>query len=321
MRKFVDWMAFGAFMLLIWAMAPATLGGVTSYVIVDGRSMEPEYANGDLVVARARDHYAVGDIITYDAPTEVPYRVIHRIARLNDDGYITQGDNRDEVDGWTVPFEAVHGSSWLHIPYGGTAAMLLRQPAVLIGIFAGWMTLTFLTRREQRDDDGPEGATDQSDGSPADPPARGKQLANVALFGGMIALGLGGGFMVASAASLQVDAGVLQAFVERDIDIPVSDEHDEDARTDEPVEVDELVENEDASGTSGTEPLRDATALPDHPGDTATDGADHDDHAGLEDADPAEQDTPAETSASSGQNDDDDPDDQPDGDRDRPEDA
>ncbi|NTV39650.1 MAG: S26 family signal peptidase, partial [Demequinaceae bacterium] len=58
--------------LLIWAIVaidafylwPTQLQGSTSMVIVSGRSMEPTYFSGDLVIARKMDP-TVGDVIVY----------------------------------------------------------------------------------------------------------------------------------------------------------------------------------------------------------------------------------------------------------------
>lgn len=216
MRKLLDWTLFAAFVVGLWVLAaPATLGGATSFVIVDGRSMEPTYASGDLVVARRADVYEVGDVITYDAPVGATFRVVHRIAAVTDDGYITQGDNRDDPDRWTVPFAAVHGSSVLHLPHGGTVATALRQPPVLIGLAAGWATLVFLTRRDRRRERG--AVTDPPPSVPLSRPAR---LGTAALFAGTAAFGLGAGVLVANAAALSVDAGTLQVFAFSDFPPP-----------------------------------------------------------------------------------------------------
>ncbi|WP_368071134.1 hypothetical protein [Nitriliruptor sp.] len=80
--------------------------------------MEPTYRSGDLVVARPSPSYGVGDVVTYDAPVGVTYRVIHRITEVTTDGYVTQGDNRAQADGWIVPFDAVHGSVRAPHPVG-----------------------------------------------------------------------------------------------------------------------------------------------------------------------------------------------------------
>jgi signal peptidase I len=135
MKRLVNWGAFVIVLVAVWALAgPTGLGGPASYVIVDGRSMEPTYSNGDLVIARQQATYDVGDIVVYDAPVDAQFNVIHRIVEPTSGGFITQGDNRDTADGWIAPHDTIHGASWLTIPKGGHIVAFIRQPAVIAGL-------------------------------------------------------------------------------------------------------------------------------------------------------------------------------------------
>ncbi|MFP4150063.1 MAG: S24/S26 family peptidase, partial [Nitriliruptoraceae bacterium] len=68
------WISFSVFIaLLVTVLAPTSLGGSADYVIVDGRSMEPTYRDGDLVITRVAEEYQPGDVIAYDAPLDVPF--------------------------------------------------------------------------------------------------------------------------------------------------------------------------------------------------------------------------------------------------------
>lgn len=216
MRKLLEWGVFVAVCLAVFVLAgPTSLGGSTSYVVVDGTSMEPTYDHGDLVIARQRDTYDVGDVITYDAPVGVTYRVIHRVTEVTDDGYLTRGDNRDQLDGWIVPFDAVHGSSAVVVPRGGTLVAILRHPPVLVAAFAGWVTLALMTRRERRSAEAADAGQGDSEGPDAEATvvaSLGSRLRTAALFTVVGVLGLGAGVLVAHAASLAVDGGTLQTF-------------------------------------------------------------------------------------------------------------
>lgn len=151
MARLANWGTFVVFVAVVWLLAgPTSLGGPASYVIVDGRSMEPTYQDGDLVIARERATYSLGDIVVYDAPVDSQFNVIHRIVQPTSGGFITQGDNRDEPDGWIAPHETIYGSAWLHIPNGGTAITWLRQPAVLAGLAAGLVAFELLKRAEKK---------------------------------------------------------------------------------------------------------------------------------------------------------------------------
>jgi signal peptidase I len=151
MRRLLNWGTFVLVLGVVWVVAgPTLLGGPASYVIVDGVSMEPTYHDGDLVIAREQASYDVGDIIVYDAPIDSQFNVIHRIIETTEGGFITQGDNRNEPDGWIAPHDTIYGSSWLLIPQGGRWVLLLRQPAVIAGLILGLVTFEFLKHAEKK---------------------------------------------------------------------------------------------------------------------------------------------------------------------------
>lgn len=172
-RRVLDWVLFALVLAVVWLVAgPVSLGGPASYVIVDGSSMEPTYDNGDLVIARQRPTYDVGDIVVYDAPIDAQFNVIHRVVEPTDGGFVTRGDNRSEPDGWIAPHETIHGSAWIHVPNGGLAIRLLRQPAVIIALVAGLLTFEILKRVEGRTPDAgssPDVWTSSAAPEPANP--------------------------------------------------------------------------------------------------------------------------------------------------------
>jgi signal peptidase I len=157
LKRFLNWAVFVSVVSAVYFVAgPTSLGGPASYVIVDGTSMEPTYYDGDLVIAVERDAYGIGDNIVYDAPVDHQFNVIHRIIEKNDHGFVTQGDNRDEPDGWVAPHESIYGAARFHLPNGGALITLLRQPAVIVGLLAGLIAFEILKRREQRHVESPD---------------------------------------------------------------------------------------------------------------------------------------------------------------------
>lgn len=151
MARIVNW---GTFLLVVAAawffMGPTSLGGPASYVVVDGSSMLPTYEDGDLVLARQQDAYRRGDVIVYDAPIDTQFNVIHRVVEPVEGGFLTQGDNMDQPDGWIAPTETIYGSAWLHVPNGGIAIAWLRQPAVVAALAAAVVTFEVLSRSEKK---------------------------------------------------------------------------------------------------------------------------------------------------------------------------
>ncbi|MEW6473990.1 MAG: signal peptidase I [Actinomycetota bacterium] len=124
------------------ALRPLALGGSAAYVVVSGRSMEPTYRTGDLVIVRAAPAYDIGDIVAFRVPDESTGRrpvVIHRIVAGDASGYVLQGDNKKERDLWRPRPEDVLGRAWLTLPRGGFILAAARSPlvlAVLAGLFA-----------------------------------------------------------------------------------------------------------------------------------------------------------------------------------------
>ena len=124
-----------------------------SYVVVDGRSMEPTYDDGDLVLMREQSEYSVGDIIAFRAGGRFddPTRVIHRIVgETDDDHFVTQGDNRDEIDPWQPGPDDIIGSSELHIPWAGSLAGLLTNPTTFAALGAAAVVAGGTAQRRRR---------------------------------------------------------------------------------------------------------------------------------------------------------------------------
>ena len=125
------------------ALRPAFLGGATSYVLVSGKSMEPEMHTGDLAFVRRQDTYRRGDVIAFEVPRGEPGAgalVIHRIVGGSaTSGYVMQGDNRDRPDMWRPKPGDVRGRRVAHLPGVGRAFAVVRTPLGMATL-AGLMT-------------------------------------------------------------------------------------------------------------------------------------------------------------------------------------
>ena len=108
-HRLVDLAWLSAIAVAAWFLWPASLGGHTRLIAVEGRSMEPTYHLGDAVIARDNPNPKMGDVIVYHIPKGQPAAgllIIHRVSGLWPDGtYQTQGDNRTSPD----PFHIVSG--------------------------------------------------------------------------------------------------------------------------------------------------------------------------------------------------------------------
>jgi len=129
-------------MLAGWVVfAPVNIGGQTSYVILIGNSMEPDFKRGDLVLVRETDSYSVGEIVAYDHPNIGT--VFHRIIQQRENHFILKGDNNTWNDSFGATHEEIIGKLWLHIPVAGYYLQYLRSPGVfafvvtVLGTFSG----------------------------------------------------------------------------------------------------------------------------------------------------------------------------------------
>ncbi len=133
-----------ALVVLGW---PQALGGVASYVVVSGVSMEPTYETGDLVVTRSASDYDVGDVIAFRTEEG---DVIHRIIGGNaTDGFRTQGDNVDRADPYLPRPEDIRGRALFHVPAIGAWGLRLVR-TVPAPILAAGAILLAVGGNEQR---------------------------------------------------------------------------------------------------------------------------------------------------------------------------
>jgi signal peptidase I len=98
-------------------LAPRSLGGPGSYVVVSGKSMLPLLHTGDLVISRQQSHYHLGEVVVVSIDGG---KVIHRLWAGNAKvGWTTKGINKLTPDLWTIPDKDVLGTKWLVVPNAG----------------------------------------------------------------------------------------------------------------------------------------------------------------------------------------------------------
>ena len=120
----------GALVLLVAAwilLGPRQLGGSASYAVVAGSSMEPQIHRGDLVVARSRAHYKIGDAVVYHN-AQLDQNVLHRIVRRDGPRFVLKGDNNDFIDPIHPKQGDLIGRLWFTAPGLGRVVEWLRVP-------------------------------------------------------------------------------------------------------------------------------------------------------------------------------------------------
>jgi signal peptidase I len=139
----------GLFIVSLYFTAPQRFGGKTEYAIVNGKSMEPTFHTGDLVVARPSDHYQVGDVVVYRIPDKKypqAFRIVHRLKHRTPNGnFLVQGDNNEGSDAWEISTKDIVGKQAVMIPKGGVVMGRLLSPLFIgtyIGLILFWMLWT-----------------------------------------------------------------------------------------------------------------------------------------------------------------------------------
>lgn len=151
---------------VFWAMflRPQSLGGPAAYVLVSGKSMNPLYHTGDLILVRHKASYHVHDIIAYRVPkgdAMAGAQVIHRIIGGNGTkGFVVQGDNRTAPDVWRPKQNDIVGSAVLQIPQAVVVLQFARSP-LLLGLLAASFVFVYLLTGGKKDEDEDEDAAPQ----------------------------------------------------------------------------------------------------------------------------------------------------------------
>jgi signal peptidase len=106
-------------LVVVWAMfmMPVALGGRTSFIVVNGASMQPALQDGDLTVLHRSSGYEPGEVVAFRANGGI---AIHRIQSVEPDGsYVLKGDNKERVDPWLPRDENILGRVVLRVPLAG----------------------------------------------------------------------------------------------------------------------------------------------------------------------------------------------------------
>jgi signal peptidase I len=108
-------------------LAPAQLGGSTSYAVIYGSSMEPHLHRGDLVILRGQSAYERGQVVGYHS-RELHRNVLHRIVGVAGGRFIFKGDNNSFLDPEQPTRSQLFGHEWIVLPQVGGWLERLRSP-------------------------------------------------------------------------------------------------------------------------------------------------------------------------------------------------
>lgn len=96
-------------------------------------SMEPTIMTGDMIIVRAEESYADGDIVVYQTGRIL---VVHRIVASDETTVTTRGDANNTEDA-PIDRSQIKGKVIYKIPHVGTAVRLLKTPVATILLILG----------------------------------------------------------------------------------------------------------------------------------------------------------------------------------------
>lgn len=120
-------------------LAPTTIGGRTTYITVQGISMQPNLYTGDLVVLQKQSDYKIGDAIAYKS-SFAGATILHRVIEINYDDagrkrFSLQGDNNNFVDVDEPTIQEVLGKQVVRIPSGSSLIDWAKEPFGMAVLF------------------------------------------------------------------------------------------------------------------------------------------------------------------------------------------
>lgn len=118
------------------------LGSEFPLVVVDGRSMEKTYYDGDLLLVKGvedKNNIRLGDIIVFYQPDNREKLIVHRVVQILSNTFVafkTKGDNvltNPTPDPWTVSSADIIGVVWASAPaFAATVVVAIQSPVVTI---------------------------------------------------------------------------------------------------------------------------------------------------------------------------------------------
>lgn len=122
--------------------------------------MQPTLYTGDLAIVHSQGSYGVGNVVAFRVRNDRGDvgNVVHRIVGGSaEDGFVTQGDNKNGPDPWRPKPDEILGEVWFYVPGGGRAFAFLRQPQVLSAVVGSLAMLSLaggaeVKRRRRRGD-------------------------------------------------------------------------------------------------------------------------------------------------------------------------
>lgn len=108
-----------------------TVFGYSAAVVVSG-SMSDTIEVNDIVIAKRRDSYEVGDVVSFESGELL---ITHRIVDVQDGRFVTKGDANDSEDAELLSEEDIVGEVFCIIPGAGRVLEIFSSPGGMALLF------------------------------------------------------------------------------------------------------------------------------------------------------------------------------------------
>ena len=122
--------------------------GYGGAVVLTG-SMEPAIMADELIIVKACDDYAVGDVVVFQ---EGSILVVHRIVAMDEETVTTRGDANNADDAPMTP-DRIRGKVIAHFPRLGTVVRLIKTPVVTVLLILCVLLTVELPFRKKKNED------------------------------------------------------------------------------------------------------------------------------------------------------------------------
>ncbi len=122
--------------------------GYGASIVLSG-SMEPELSVDDMIVVKATDEVAVGDVVVFQDGNSL---VVHKIIKIDGELITTQGDANNTADD-PITKDKIKGKLLFAVPKVGVVVEFIRQPVVMIAMSCMILVLSELAYKKEKKSD------------------------------------------------------------------------------------------------------------------------------------------------------------------------
>ncbi len=119
-----------------------------SFIIAVSNSMEPAINSGDLLIVNKKENYVVGDIVAFINDNN--QILTHRIIEIDNNNYITKGDNAESLDSKVLSLDKIVGSVNYVACGVGDVLLFLKSGSGIVLILCIVLCISYFKKKSQK---------------------------------------------------------------------------------------------------------------------------------------------------------------------------